>query len=214
MGGFAIVVSGLALSFSRSALLGLAVGLVMLVTLYLPTRWRWVILGLAGMAAWLGWLLVLDIVQSATNTALSSYFLRGTLSTTGIIGGDSGHIHAVQEGLRILTSHPLGLGIGSAGPASFFRPLPLLTENWWIQVGLELGIPGLIAVLTSWVFVGKHWLTHLDVLDQVLFAAFCGLAVSGLFLHTFADSTLAIMSFTLAGLIYGRHWSAKGKVDV
>lgn len=206
--GFVTVLTGLALSFSRSAILGLVTALIILFALYVPVRWRWAVFVLTGLAGWLAWVFIMQIVSSS-GTAWSSFFLRGSLLSTGIVGGDSGHVQSILNGVQGIIDHPLGLGLGSAGPASFFRPQPNLTENWWLQIAFELGIPGLLAVLTGWVLMFKHWHTHLDQLDRILLATMSGLAVSSLFLHTFGDSTLAIITLALAGLVYGRHWSSK-----
>lgn len=208
--GAAIVLAGIVVSFSRSALLGLMAAILVLGATYVPARWRWTVAVGAGLLAWFAWMIIMQTVSNA-GTAWSSFLLRGSLGASGIVGGDSGHIQSVVRGLELLLAHPFGLGIGSAGPASFYNAQPLLTENWWLQIGLELGIPGLLAVVVGWGLMFKHWLTHLDKLDRVMLASFCGLAVSSLFLHTFADSTLACITMIMAGLVYARHWSAANK---
>lgn len=206
--GFVVVLTGLTLSFSRSALLGLITSCIVLFALYVPTRWRWLVFVLSALAGYLAWLIIMQVV-SMSGSALSSFLLRGSLASSGIVGGDSGHVQSILYGLQGVLDHPFGLGLGSAGPASFFSEHPLLTENWWLQIAFELGIPGLVAVIIGWFYMFKHWHMHLDRLDRIMLATFSGLAVSSLFLHTFADSTLAIVALAMAGLVYGRHWSDK-----
>ena len=58
----------------------------------------------------------------------------------------SAHAQLFKEGTQKLIAQPLGYGLGTAGPASvhFEKFLP---ENWYLQIGLEIGIAGLVIFL-------------------------------------------------------------------
>ena len=135
-----------------------------------------------------------------------------------------------------MRAHPLGMGLGSAGPASnafsdtcVFLPLgadfrwangrtdicvfigsarklppgkvcdcPVLTENWYLQEGVEMGYLGLLfslalAALTLFPILRT---AAIDPKFAVLLA-FLGLSAAGLLLHSFEDSAVAYTTWIL-----------------
>lgn len=63
-----------------------------------------------------------------------STLLRRSAST-------SEHLKALERGVRTVSEHPFGLGLGTAGPASASFE-KLLTENAYLQIMVEMGIVG------------------------------------------------------------------------
>jgi len=141
-----------------------------------------------------------------------------------------GHIEKPLQALSRIRQHPLGMGLGAAGPASnalsdvcVFLPLgadyswadgrtdlcvfvggtrrlpagkacecPLLTENWYLQWGVELGVLGLLLSLALALFVLRHLFSFpLTGFQMPVLLAFLGVSVAGLFLHAFEDSAVA-----------------------
>lgn len=152
-----------------------------------------------------------------------------------------GHIEKPLAALQIMRTHPLGLGLGTAGPASnrlsdtcvFLvsgadagwakdRPdlcvfvgdvqtqptgttcnCPLLTENWYLQWGVEMGFLGLILSLAIILLALLRGL-RLPVHDLHLIPALAllGIAVGGLFLHSFEDAAVAYTVWLLMSSMF------------
>ena len=74
-----------------------------------------------------------------------------------------------------------------------FQPLnrdcscPVLTENWYLQWGVELGFFGLLISLLIPYFI----LRRLGTGERTTLLTFLGLSIAGLFLHSFEDSAVA-----------------------
>lgn len=145
------------------------------------------------------------------------------------IHSSSDHIRKLVEAVQILISHPFGLGLGSAGPASNrfsdtcvalpkdsdwswannrqdlcifvddvqVQPAdrtcscPLLTENWYLQIGVELGVLGFALYVLLTILVLKRLLLTTTHQSLTTFLSFLGLSVAALFLHAFEDSAVA-----------------------
>ncbi len=155
----------------------------------------------------------------------------------------SDHIRKPVEAIRMMMANPLGLGLGTAGPASNrfsdtcvqlpsgsdwswakdrqdlcvfvdsvqVQPLghacscPLLTENWYLQIGVELGWIGLILSLMLPMLVlrqliienGKLKINERLSIFNFQFLIFLGLSIAALFLHAFEDSAVAYTVWVL-----------------
>ncbi len=77
-------------------------------------------------------------------------------------------------------------------PAGKVCDCPVLTENWYLQWGVEMGVAGLLLSLAIIFLVFIHGLKF-PVSDVRIFPvlAFLGVAVGGIFLHSFEDSAVA-----------------------
>jgi putative inorganic carbon (HCO3(-)) transporter len=132
----------LVLTKSRGAWMGLAAALAVLVVL----RWRWgwlaLVAGVAGVSAWiasLGWGPFLEL-----------------LTANEAIRGLDGRIEIWSRGLYLVRDFPLtGAGMGAYGPL-VDRLYPFFLEppgsiphahNLFLQVAVDLGLPGLLAWL-------------------------------------------------------------------
>ena len=76
--------------------------------------------------------------------------------------------------------HPLGQGVGIAGPASVHNNHPaMIAENFYIQIGQETGYLGFIVFLSINIIVGyRLYLRRDDPLALLLFASLIGLIIS------------------------------------
>ncbi|MDP4007790.1 MAG: O-antigen ligase family protein [Candidatus Peregrinibacteria bacterium] len=109
----------------------------------------------------------------------------------------SGHIAAWIMGIQEMFAHPLGQGLGSAGPASYRFANPIIPESWYLQVGIELGFFGLLLFLGILVLTIKKLF---QARNTALLASFLGVLAIAFFLHTFEDSAVSITLFSLLGL--------------
>ena len=124
---------------------------------------------------------------------------HSTVSTTS----DQGHLAALKTSLRDLAHHPLGNGPGTAGPASVYNDHhpTRIAENYFIQIGQEVGWLGLFMFLLINAGVGYLLLVRRDdPLALSLFASLLGLSFIGFFWHVWTDDTLAYVWWGLAGI--------------
>ncbi|HXH27114.1 MAG TPA: O-antigen ligase family protein, partial [Candidatus Acidoferrum sp.] len=119
-----------------------------------------------------------------------------------LAGSTDAHWRATLTGIRYIGTHPLGTGIGSAGPASFYntKAAPLISEDYFVQIGEEAGILGLLLFLAINVLVSKQLLEAKTPTAYLLFASFVGLSLISIFLHGWADDPTAMTWWALAGL--------------
>jgi hypothetical protein len=139
------------------------------------------------------------------------------------------------QAMRVIAAHPIGLGLGAAGPASNrvsdacvhleagadaswaqahpqlcvfvggrkVQPAeracrcPFLPENWYLQIGVETGVIGLILYLGVIALV----LFRLRRASMTVFLWFVGVSVAGMFLHAWEDPALAFTAWAMAGVV-------------
>ena len=187
-------------SFSRSAWVGVAVSIGVVLALSLRTvqakRWAAAVVGLgvvviAGLL--IGW---------HHNMRVENIFLHTQTHSAVATTSNEGHIGALKDGLRDLAHHPLGQGPGSAGPASVYNNHPpRIAENYFIQIGQETGWLGLLLFLLINAGVGYLlWSRRADPLALSLLASLIGLSFINLLSHAWADDTLAYVWWGLAGI--------------
>ncbi len=201
--GFAII-----FTFSRTA--WIAAAFITIVYLIMQKRWR------ESMGA-----LSLMIVTGL----IVAYFFPSVILR---FASSEDHLSRPLEAVQRMIEHPLGEGLGAAGPASNrvsdacvhleegsdaswaadrkdlcvfvndeqIQPVdracncPFLPENWYLQLGVEMGWLGMAAFLLLVSFV-THALVVKREKSQILLLAFLGVAMAGLFLHSFEDSAVA-----------------------
>ncbi len=72
---------------------------------------------------------------------------------------------------------------------------PFVTENWYIQIGVELGILGFALFITFVILLLKALRHNEDSLAP--FLGMLGISICALFLHAFEDSAVAYTAFLL-----------------
>jgi len=143
----------LVLTKSRGAWMGTLLALGLLLVL----RWRWwgLAAGLlgAGAAAW------------GVQNTLGWNALWQSLAASGVVSGLDGRIDIWSRAVYMLQDFPFtGVGMGAFGPLAdllypFFLAAPgkiVHAHNLFLQIGVDLGIPGLIAWLAGW--LGVMWM--------------------------------------------------------
>jgi len=122
-------------------------------------------------------------------------------------GNQTGHQSALQITMdelhnRVKTPAKLlfGAGLGTAGPIEIKYNSGIVSESWYFQLVLELGIVGLI-----------FWLAIISILiyklsknsERGFFFGIVAVSVTALFLHTFADNpALTYTLFIIIGIKY------------
>jgi O-antigen ligase len=83
------------------------------------------------------------------------------------------------------------LGDKQVQPTDRTCSCPFLPENWYLQIGVELGwigfllYLGLVVILLLKIFRSSQLTAH------SLFLAFLGISIAGLFLHSWEDAAIA-----------------------
>ncbi len=201
------------LTFSRSAWVGaaLSVGLLLL--------WQYSskIMGL--LRRW--WPVaasVLLIGMVATYTARNTYVFKSVVSHhTGAPQGvayDSNGFHWVfaKRGLEGIVRNPFGHGPGTAGLASIQNPAgSFLTENYYIQIGYEVGVLGLLLFLAINVVLYRQlWRRRDSPLSAMLLCSSWAYVLVNMLLHMWSNEAVAAQWWLLAGFVAGLPTSAVG----
>ena len=102
---------------------------------------------------------------------------------------------------------PLGQGPGTAGPASFRNDNPArISENYFIQIGQEVGILGLLLFVAINIGIARElWVRRDQLLSLVLLTSLAGLTLVNLISHAWADDTLGLIFWGLAGIAIASH---------
>ncbi len=181
------------------------------------------------------------------------------------IASSRDHFLRPLEAVRTMIDHPLGLGLGAAGPASNrtsdacvflevgsdsswaadrpdlcvfvgnqqMQPLdyecicPFLPENWYLQIGVELGWIGFLLFLLLTLTIlyraykkmqsgirhhadADHWSL---VIGHWSFLSFLALSLAALFLHAWEDMAVAVTVWTAVAIALPsgtlRPWNAR-----
>lgn len=199
----ALVFLAIFATYSRSAWLGVLAGLLTILLLrakkkrnvILPA----VVLVLVGVFA----VFLLFNIQT-----FQTIILHGEVRENSLFGSTMTHFEAFLGSITLIFKNPLGMGVGSAGPASTLGKT-LITENWYFQIAIELGILGLIIfsaiIIYLFNFFKKIFQESKENLYKFLslglLGAFLGISVSSLLVHTWADTATAYPFWIFTGLL-------------
>ncbi len=202
-----ILATGIGLSFSRSSWLGAATALIVAALISLSSKLRLLVLGGLIIVGVLGASIVVPGLSNSKNVILQNLFLHGQFYQEKTIGPpDVRRSDALVHGFVLTQQQPWGHGLGTAGPASYHNDTQLIVENWYLQIAYELGLAGLLAYLVFFTSLIIGFMRQKSSSLQVgLVAGLIGILVASLFLHSLADSTLALISFIVFGLYKGNH---------
>jgi O-antigen ligase len=196
-----LIAGALAISYARSAWLGFAAALMLMVVVVRP-RWAWLV----------------PVLAVATLVAAPQGIRSRLLSIVDFTQDASSmeRIYMAHAGLQMIRSHPvLGLGPGRL-PAHYpqyrhpdapdRRPAHLHSNP--IQIAAERGLPGLAAwlallVLAVW-DAASDWRAGRDRASALgAIAAVAALFVAGLFEYNFGDSEVSMLFLCLIALPQG-----------
>jgi O-antigen ligase len=195
LGGAALVLTG-----ARSAWIGFFVAVICLLALELPAQKLTKIIKWGTLPAVI--ILTIFIWVSTTIPALRlAIFHSSPGDPTLLEGSTENHWMATKNGAQDVINNPIGSGVGSAGPASFYNEQIKLAENYFIQIAQEVGLVGLALFIAIYILVFRRlWRARNDLWPRVLLASFVGLTVVNIFLHGWADDPTAMIWWGLAGL--------------
>lgn len=187
-------------SYSRSAYLAFMAAAGVVVVSGLTLSKRMVIAGIGGALVVACGLLVVSNTDWYSNVILHEDPESSVESKS-----NEEHAQSLATGAYRFATQPLGAGIGSTGSASMYdrdQANDTIIENYYFFVAHEAGWPGavLFVALFAAVMVGlwkrrKHWVSI------GLFASGVGLAFIGVLLPVWADETVSLIWWGLAGAV-------------
>lgn len=207
LGVSGVMAVAILLTFSRSAWIGavLSVGLALL------WRYREAVVHYGRRFGWLACVVVLlgavTLYSQRHSSFVTSYIVHSSTNSQDI---DSNGYHKLflKQGLEGIKDQPEGHGPGTAGLASIQNPQgSFLTENYYVQIGYEVGIVGLLLfiVVQAWIFM-RLWRQRNTVLGGVLLASFWAYVVMNMLLHIWSNEAVACQWWVLAGIALALPW--------
>jgi hypothetical protein len=200
LGVFALI-----LTSSRSAWLGAGAAVAVLAFTLVPrkTLITWAKWGtIPAIIVGLGFLWAASTIPALRLAVFHSTTERASLTT----GSSDKHWLEITNGLSDAASNPLGQGVGTAGPASYYNTnyYPKIAENYYIQIAQEVGLFGaLLFIAINSMVVYALWRRRHEGWGKVLLASFVGITAINLFLHGWADDPTALTWWGIAGLYLG-----------
>jgi len=190
----AIVFFAIVFTFSRAAIIGLLVGIIIYLLFFEQSRK----IKVAGLVILVAMFVMAGLAFAKGNLGVRDFSLHGA--------SQGQHVQALAETWQEIKTRSvekpvqllLGGGLGTAGSLSVKYGNGLISESWYLQLLLEIGIVGLFAWLILIFFLLKNLLQSKST---GLFLGLTAVLVTSLFLHTFADNpAMAITLFTLMGI--------------
>ncbi|MDD3774236.1 MAG: O-antigen ligase family protein, partial [Patescibacteria group bacterium] len=168
----------LILTFSRSAILGFIIGILILS--FINIRRRPIFGGIV-----LGSILAILL--------LGGLLFREQLYEIVVRPSSSGwHLAYFQDGYKLFLENPFGIGLSKVGPASQWTNQAMVSESFYLQIALEVGFFGLIIFLSFMILLIWELARHKTQIAYTTICTIIAILIASLFLHTLADGILAI----------------------
>lgn len=198
-GIFVLCCIALVVTFSRSAWIGIIAAASWLIWVSATSYTARRVLLVAGSVAILTFVAVGYALQD--NDRFQNVFFHTDEHSAAAESSNAGRMNALQAGVQDIVSQPLGRGTGTAGPASVYNDHPArLAENYYLQLGQEVGVIGLVLFAAINLLVGLGlWWRRQELLPRVLLASLIGITVVNMLSHAWTDDTLAYIWWGLAG---------------
>lgn len=193
------LVLALVFSFSRSAWIGAVIAVGSAVCLAGSKKLKKYLMIATALMVVIG---ALGVITLRQNDTFENVFLHAEGGTAARVSSNDGHLVAFNSAASDIMHHPLGSGIGTAGPQSVYNNGNVrLAENYYLQIGQELGLVGMVLFIVIICLIGQQlWIGRKDPLTIALLVSLVGLSATNLFLHAWADDTLAYVWWGLAGI--------------
>lgn len=197
--GFGFMLA-LIFSFSRSAWLGAALGVMVVAWLSLKGRLsRQILIAVLLSIFLLGTITALALKDSRN---FQTIILHKDYASTEVTSSNEGHKSAAISAAKNIADEPFGTGVGTAGPQSVYNDNQgRLAENYFLQIGQEAGVMGMLLFIIICAFVARMLFDRrASHLALALFASLLGITFVNLLSHAWTDDTLAYIWWGLAGV--------------
>jgi hypothetical protein len=185
-------------SYSRSAL----IAAVLAVAVVLAVRYSGRVTRPVGVALVSSLLLMAGLAYVVKDMAFVSHVvLHEDPNEAGVVNSNDEHVSSLVTGIQKGLQQPVGAGIGSTGSPSLLGEKGLIIENYFLYVAHEVGWLGLIVfVILNIVILRRMLRARDDWLAMSMFASGIGIAVACIVLPVWADDTVALVWWGLAGV--------------
>lgn len=196
-------------SYSRSAWLGFAAGLGVLVVVRYGRNF-----GVRQIVAVVLLIASISLVGYAVRDtdAFKNLVLHDNPTTGAAYTSDQGHKDSLMLGVDRMLQQPFGAGVGSTGSASLATDKPFIIENQYLMVAHEVGWLGLVLFMAIWVWVlwrlwknRGHWLTN------TMLASGVGLMAISFTWPVLVDDPVSMIWWGLAATALALQVTTKGK---
>ena len=186
-------------SYSRSAWIGLGLALATLLLLERPKlldRYTFFVI-LSGLV-----ITVAGIYLMRSSDPVQDILFHTSEKSQSAQSSNQQRFDAMRAGVSDIINQPQGGGPGTAGPASFRNSAPpKIAENYYLQIGQEIGLIGVTIFATINILVGVElWRRKEQQLARILLASLVGITFVNLVSHAWTDDTLAYLWWGLAGI--------------
>lgn len=191
-------------TFSRSAWIGAFVAVTLTAFATMPARLRKPT-AIVGSLILVCTLALLPVLVARGGT-LQYFILHASLTNhDDPHRSDSQHAESLSDGAAAVWQEPLGHGLGTAGPATFHVGSTNIIENYYLQIGYEMGIIAVIVfviliLLVTLMLFQNAGLTPLAV---PLASSIIGISLVALVLPAWVDSTTALITWIAVGGVAG-----------
>lgn len=201
--GLLAVIVVLYASYSRSAYLGALIAIGLTVFFLLQSQKARKILLYSGLVV--GVVASMGLFALRDNDTVQNVVFHTDEHSISQASSNESRLGALQSATSDVISQPFGGGPGSAGPASVYNNEPKISENYFLQIGQETGVPGMVLFIGICVMVSLTlWsMRSRNPLASIWLAIFVGISFINLISHAWADDTLAYVWWGFAGLIIG-----------
>ena len=194
------ILLALVFSFSRSAWIGAV--LAVAVALWLAIKSSRAKRSIGWAAAGVAVILIILGFGLRNNLSFENFIFHTDKASKIASTSDQGHSAAFKGAVHDIVHQPLGGGVGTAGPQSFYNNRPArIAENYYLQIGQEAGILGMLLFIAITIYIGKLLFDkRAEPLALILFASLIGLTFVNLLSHAWSDDTLAYIWWGLAAI--------------
>ncbi len=199
LGGTALATATLFFTYSRSAWIGalVVIGIIVWRSLKQATLKRYLLIAAAAV-------LVLGaggIFALRNNDRVQNTLFHTDEHSRSSDSSNFDRASALKNGLTDIVHEPWGRGPGTAGPASVRNNHPArIAENYYLQIGQEVGVIGLLLLISINLLVAVALFRQSGSLSLALSASLIGLTLVNMLSHAWGDDTLGLLWWGLAGI--------------
>lgn len=196
--GTLVMLTILWFTYSRSAIIGLVIGLAAIIFVRFAKKFTWQYGAVA--------LAVVMFSAVALFAFKDSHFIQNVVFHNNPVGGsvrdsDDNHASSLEDGTARMLRQPFGAGIGSTGSASLYGDKPLVIENQYLFVAHETGWIGLglfIAIIA--VTLQRLYKQRRDWLSLGVFASGLAWVAIGFIQPVMVDDTVSLIWWGFAAI--------------
>ena len=182
-------------SYSRGAWLAMLVSIIIIPLIYQAkngTINRHLLLIVPTMTV----ILITLIGLNSKSSFVQNVIFHNNPESSSVIKSNHGHMQSMTDGVSTVVNHPFGFGLGSVGSPSLLSGSPKIIENQYIYIVL-------------WKLYSQR-----DNLSIGVLVSGIGMAIIGMFLPVWADDTIGIIWWSLAGLIIATNKKKNNKKEL